>query len=391
MAHRSRRMGTAVAVALAVIVLVGGSGPAASTVRPATPTFAWTWPTWATDTASPAVVAAAMDEYLSDLVRRHQFRGTVLVARGDDVLFSAGYGLADESTGEVNTAHTRFRIGSVTKQFTALAILKLQELGRLAVTDRVCRHVTPCPAAWGSITIEHLLTHTSGIRDYSLFGDFPVFRTTAMSAEHLIGLFRDKTTDFAPGTRFSYSNSGYALLGYIIERVTGGTYGEFLRRQILVPLGLSETGYGLNQASRPGHAVGYWGWDDRSADPIDVSVGYSAGAMFSSATDLYHWNRYLSTRTLPIVNADTLNQMLTPRVSFDPRQAPELGTYGYGLAFTGPPAQRWYIHGGGETGFPTFNAFRPDQQVSITVLTNMEFVDLDLVADKLTAIVAPPA
>jgi CubicO group peptidase (beta-lactamase class C family) len=275
----------------------------------------------------------------------------------------------------------------VTKQVTAMAILKLQELGRLAVTDRVCRHVTPCPAAWEPITIEHLLTHTSGIRNYTSFGNYRTFRATTMSPEQVIGLFRDKTTVFPAGARFEYSNSGYVLLGYIIELVTGGTYGDFVRREILVPLGLSETGYEIDQASSQSQATGYWGWDDRVADHVDMSVVYPAGALYSSATDLYRWNRYLFTRTLPIVSADTLSQMLTPRVAMSPPI--EFGTYGYGLIFMRAPNEGWCMHTGSIDGFESFNGFKAEQRLSITVLSNMEITDLETIAVKLIAVVAP--
>jgi CubicO group peptidase (beta-lactamase class C family) len=389
MAHPKLRTVTAVAVTLAVAVLAAGSVPAPARLGPNGSTSVVAGPTRATGSApSAAVVAQAVDDYLSDLVRRSQFRGAVLVARGDDVLFSKGYGLADESTGALNTPHTRFRIGSVSKQFTAMAIFKLQDLGRLAVTDRVCRHVAPCPAAWEPITIEHLLTHTSGIRNYTSFGNFQGLKATSMSPEQLIGLFRDKTTVFAAGTRFDYSNSGYVLLGYIIERVTGGTYADFLRREILVPLGLSETSYDVDRTSPRAHATGYWGWDDRAADHIDMSVPYAAGAIYSSASDLYRWNRYLIARTLPIVSAGTLSRMLTGRVVMDPRRPLESGSYGYGLEFPAAPYAGWCMHGGGIDGFVSFNGFNADQRLSITVLSNMEITEIGAIGVKLMGVVS---
>jgi CubicO group peptidase (beta-lactamase class C family) len=127
-----------------------------------------------------------MDAYLSDLSGGRQFRGAVLVARGTDVLLSKGYDLADQAASIRNTPHTLFRIGSVTKQFTALAVLKLEELGKLNVTDRVCQHVTPCPAAWKTVTVEQLLVHTSGIPNYSGFPEYPSVLMTTLSPEQLV-------------------------------------------------------------------------------------------------------------------------------------------------------------------------------------------------------------
>jgi CubicO group peptidase (beta-lactamase class C family) len=219
---------------------------------------------------------AAMDAYLSNLAAGHTFKGAVLVARGTEVLFSKGYGMADQKAGVPNTPDTLYRIGSVTKQFTALAVLKLQERGKLKVTDRVCRHITPCPPAWEKITVEHLLVHTSGIQDYLGFVDRPSFWMTALSPEHLVGLFRNRPTQFPPGFRWQYSNSGYALLGYLIERITGVSYADFLRKQILDPLGLTATGYDVNRPTSKAHAVGYIGGSS-PATFIDTSVAYAAG------------------------------------------------------------------------------------------------------------------
>ncbi len=315
MAYRGRRAAAAVAVILIATVLVGGDTAPAPTV--------------AAPGQTVAAGGRAMDAYLSKLADDKGFRGSVLVARGTDVLLSKGYDLADRSTGSLNTPHTRFRIGSVGKQFTALAILKLQELGKLKVTDRVCQHVTPCPAAWKTVTVEHLLVHTSGIPDNTKFAEYLSFSTTTLSPEQLVGLFRDKPLDFPPGSQWLYSNSGYAVLGYLIERVTGGSFAEFLHRQILDPLGLPDTGYDVNHPTGKAHAIGYTGWYS-PARFIDMSVVYAAGALYSSVSGMYRWNRFLLTGTPTIVQAGTLAAMFTPRVPTDPA-APDQPWYGYGV------------------------------------------------------------
>jgi CubicO group peptidase (beta-lactamase class C family) len=352
--HQLMRAATAAAAILMTVLLAGSAAaPPQLAVASRAPTL--------------ASRAQAIDAYLTGLMNAEGFRGAVLVARGPDIMLSKGYHLAVESTAAINTPHTRFRIGSVTKQFTAMAVLKLQELGKLNVTDRVCRYVTPCPAAWEQITIEHLLTHTSGLTNYPTVND-----NTIWSPARLIGLFSDQPTSFRPGTRVRYSNSGYALLGYIIERTTGGTYADFLRGQILDPLGLFETGYDVDHPSSQTHATGYYDFGG-SAPPIsNVMNFYAAGAMFSSTTDLYRWNRFLLTGTPPIVAAGTLAQIFVPRMAINPA-APKTDWVGYGIVIRsyGPTGSLRYFHGGQVPGFVAFNEIRPQQQLSITVLSNM--------------------
>ena len=377
MTHPKRRTVAAAAAILTVAFLAGSGAPPRLSATRSAPTAAST--------------AQAMDDYLTGLLDSEHFLGAVVVARGTDVLLSKGYGRADTSTTAANTPHTRFRIGSVTKQFTALAILKLQELGKLKVTDRVCRYVTPCPGGWAPITIEHLLTHTSGIPNYTSFRDFGAVRKNTLSPEQLVDLFRDKSTHFTPGARWQYSNSGYVLLGYIIERVTGDTYANYLRRQILEPLGLGETGYDVNHPSTLTHATGYHDWGHTPAHFLDdMSTAYAAGAMFSSATDLYRWNRFLLTGKPPIVSATSFAQMFTPRAQLDPAHPDTSAWYGYGWIVGSPTATNaWSSHFGGIDGFVAFNAIRPHQQVSITVLSNTTYTNMDAIAAKLTEIVGP--
>jgi CubicO group peptidase (beta-lactamase class C family) len=330
-----------------------------------------------------------MDAYLSGLAEPYPFRGAVLVARGRDVLLSKGYGLADLSTGIPNTPHTLYRIASVTKQFTALAVLKLQELGKLKVSDRVCEHIASCPAAWESITVEHLLLHTSGLRAEYASSARPSSSTTTLSPEQVIGLFRDWPTRSPPGSQWTYSNAGYALLGYLIERLSGDSYAEFLRRHILDPLGLSETGYDVRRSTARAHAAGYVGVTDVPAGFFDVSLSYAAGGMYSSVRDLYRWNRFLLTGTPAIVDAATLDQMFTPRVQIDPKRI-DSPWYGYGWFVYTPATDRTYLHDGLIHGFSSFNLIKPRDQLSITVLTNRHAVDWNDVTAQLVTLATGP-
>jgi CubicO group peptidase (beta-lactamase class C family) len=330
-------------------------------------------------------LGAAMDTYLTNLPGGHSFQGAVLVARGSDVLFSKGYGLADQTTGRPNTPDTLYRIGWVTKQFTALAVLKLQELGELKVTDRVCRHVTPCPAQWRAVTVEHLLVHSSGIPDYLQLPIFRTLRLTTLSPLELVDMFRDEPLRFAPGSRWEYSLSGYALLGYVIERLTGLTYADFLRQRILDPLGLAATGYDVNEPTAEAHAVGYTGGSSRALSD-DMSVLYAAGALYSSVNDLARWNRFLLTGTPAIVEPDIVAQLLTPRF---PLGAASGWHSSYGGFALGPTTNPTYSHGGNYGGYAASSAVKPRDQVSVVVLSNNQGLSAYAIAERLITIASP--
>jgi CubicO group peptidase (beta-lactamase class C family) len=332
---------------------------------------------------TPPGAAQRIDRYLSDLAQRHEFRGSVLVARDGHVVLSKGYGLADTATGAPDTPHTRYRIASLTKQFTALAVLKLQDLGKLRVSDPVCDHLPTCPAAWRRITIEHLLTHTSGIPDYTESPGYPAISAAAHSPESLVALVRDQPLDFRPGSRWKYSNSGYTLLGYVIERAAGTSYAAFLQQQILGPLGLTETGYDTNRPDASSHAVGYRDWTHPAAF-LDMSVPYAAGALYASTADLYRWDRFLTTGIPEIVTPAALREMFTPRVSVD-AQAAKSEQYGYGWLITGPPTNPTYQHEGEINGFVAVNQIRPRNQTAVIVLSNLETAEVRDVGDTITS------
>ncbi len=179
------------------------------------------------------------------------FTGSVLVARHGQVLLLGGFGAADRAGGLPNTAQTKFRVASITKQFTALAILILQARGELNVQDRACVYLPDCPPAWRAITIHQLLTHTSGIKSYKDLPNYPAFRATPVAPAELTARFRDLPLAFEPGTQYGYSNSGYVLLGTIIGELSGMPCAEFVKTSILDPLGMSATGFLQGTRARP--------------------------------------------------------------------------------------------------------------------------------------------
>lgn len=326
-----------------------------------------------TPTARPFPNAALIDAYLTHLNQTGVLTGSVLVAR-NGMLFEKGYGLADRDAGIANTPQTRFRIGSVTKQFTAMGILILQERGKLHVSDHLCLYIVDCPQDWHPITLAELLTHSSGIPDYTDFPDFVLTWTQPTTPEALIARFKNMPLEFTPGSRFRYSNSGYILLGYIIERVSGESYAAFLQDNIFRPLKLNNTGYDVTYPALPQHATGYYR-DYTKPDPYDMSVLYAAGALYSTVEDLNTWNQALMQHT--ILPQQALDAMFTPHIACPPSGPKgcllhsDLG-YGYGLFIAAEPQGRLIYHVGHIDGFFAYSGFYPASNLSIVVLSNLE-------------------
>ena len=183
-----------------------------------------------------------VDELLAQMNRDSTFSGSALIAQDGVVYLSKGYGLADRLQGIPNTPQTRFHLGSMTKQFTAMAILILQSQGKLSVQDTICNYITDCPKEWQDITIHHLLTHTSGMFNYFAHPDFSSKISTIRSVKDALPLIYDQKLLFdTPGERFSYSNSGIVTLGAVIEAVTGQSYPDYIQENILKPLGMNDT------------------------------------------------------------------------------------------------------------------------------------------------------
>ena len=179
--------------------------------------------------AGEAEVGPKVEEYMQARVERDRFRGSILVARDGQVLVRRGYGMANLEHDVANTPETKFRLGSLTKQFTAMAVMILQERGKLDVREKVKAYLPDCPEAWGEVTVHHLLTHTSGIPSYTDSPDYPRMMRTHLPIERLVAGFKDKPLEFRPGEKFKYSNSGYAVLGLLIDKVSGKPYASFLK------------------------------------------------------------------------------------------------------------------------------------------------------------------
>ena len=228
-----------------------------------------------------------------------RFSGAILVAQGDEILVSKGYGTADYERGISNTHETKFSLGQISRQFTAMAVMQLQERGLLLVDDPISTYLPDYPQG-GRITLHDLLITTSGIPSYAFLPEFKEVSMSPTSVEELIALFKDEPLDNDPGQNLNFSGSGYVLLGYVIEKVSGMSYEAYIEENIFGPPGMSSSGYDINRPDIRDRAYGYLtlGDDPVKEDPIDMSSAYAAAGLYSTLEDLYKWDRALYTEEL---------------------------------------------------------------------------------------------
>jgi len=330
-----------------------------------------------------SILAAAQDtnarfeQIIQYYVSNHQFMGSVLVAKGDQTLLDRGYGSADLEWNVPNSPTGKFRLGSITKQFTAACILLLEKRGKLNVQDPVKKYVPDAPPSWDKITIYHVLTHTSGVPNFTNFPDYRSSEAMATTPQQLLDRFKNKPLDFEPGTKWSYSNSGYVLLGYIIEKVSGGSYQRFLQENIFNPLGMKDSGYDSNSAVILHRVSGYTRGPDgiENAGYINMTVPFSAGGLYSTTEDLLRWHRGLFGGK--VLSAASLQKMTTPFKN----------NYAMGLMVETHHGRRVISHGGGIEGFNTAASYWPDDKLSVIVLANLNGQAPDEIANDLAAVV----
>jgi len=315
--------------------------------------------------ALPPAASAQDVAQMRDIVRHYvddkTFMGSVLVARDGDVLLSEGFGLANLEWKIPNTPATKFRLGSLTKQFTAAAILLLEERGKLSLDDPIKKHIPDAPAAWDSVTIYHVLTHTAGIPNFTSFPEYLTLKLSPSPIEKTVALFKNRPLEFAPGSQMRYSNSGYVLLSYLIERISGRSYAEFVRDNVFRPLGMSDTGYDVNAEVVERRATGYV----RSvagivnAPYIDMTIPGGAGGLYSTTEDLLRWTRGLFGGKL--LTSASLKKMTTPFKD----------NYALGVLSLQLEGRSAITHSGGIEGFNTILTYYPADKVTIAVLANL--------------------
>lgn len=321
---------------------------------------------------SHAQVAAQIDGLLTQMTNNQRFGGSVLVAQGGQVVLDKGYSMANWDTQTPNTPDTRFYLGSLTKAFTALAILILQEQGKLHVQDHLCSYIPHCPAPWQPISIQQVLTHTSGIPQLS------DAQLSGASPAAWIASFDNAPLQFTPGGEFQYCSICYQILGYVVQQVSGMPYTQFIQQMIINPLQMSETGFDVNAyyALSVG-ARGYETWQVK-AQPVGFQTDpqwswlFASGLLYSSVNDMYRWDQALNTTKLAAQT--TLNQLFTPYVNAT--LFPGSG-YGYGWFITQAPIQnhRLIWHDGVIDGFRNYIGRAVDDDVTVIVLSNLTTLD----------------
>jgi CubicO group peptidase (beta-lactamase class C family) len=309
---------------------------------------------------TPTADVARMEQLIKAYVPS-RFMGSVLVAQNGKVLLDKGYGFANLEWEVPNTPTTKFRLGSITKQFTAASILLLEERGKLKVEDPVKKYMPNAPAAWDKITIFHVLTHTSGIPSFTGFSDYESHEAQAMTPGKLVEWFRDKPLEFEPGTKWNYSNSGYVLLGYLIEKISGESYSDFVQQNIFTPLGMKDSGYDSNSAIIAHRAAGYTPGKSNpvNAGFVHMSIPFSAGALYSTTEDLLRWEQGLFGGK--VLKPESLTKMTTPFKQ----------DYAFGLGVSTQSGHKMIAHDGGIEGFNTALAYYPDDKLVVAVLANL--------------------
>jgi CubicO group peptidase (beta-lactamase class C family) len=327
--------------------------------------------------ASPAddtAIVSRVDALLARTVRSDGPGAVVLVARGDDVIVRRARGRAQIELGVPLSADHVFRIASVTKMFTAASILKLAEAGKLSLDDTLATHLPGMTEA-GRVTIRQLLTHSAGIPEGPRKGTDRAARLAEIGARPLA---------FEPGTKWSYSNSGYILLGAVIEKVTGQAWDRTLQQQFFDPLQLTRTRYGDNAALIDGRAAGYTteGREVRNVVPIDSAIPDAAGALISTADDLLRWMRALTTGRA--IDRASFARMIAP--SDVPPAGSTRDRYGLGVYVWQVRGQLLIGHTGQIPGFASVVAYLPAQDVTIVALGNDDNFDARQMGRRLAAI-----
>lgn len=305
----------------------------------------------------------------------------VLISKDGNVVYKKAFGYADLEKKIKATTESKFRIGSITKQFTAASILKLQQENKLQVTDKLSKFFPDFPRA-SEVTIHHLLTHTSGIHSYTGKPDFIEKVIKPVTNEELLSYFKDDPYDFNPGDEARYNNSGYFLLGYIIEKVSGKSYGQYLKDNFFDPLGMENTGVHTPAPALKNEAKGYMnnaGKYERAPD-WNMSWAGGAGALYSTVDDLHKWNEALYNGK--VLDEKSLAAALTP-VILNNGKPPAGFEYGYGLGLGKYRDVAVVQHGGGLHGFISQLSRYPDDKLTIAILTNISPPEANLNANTI--------
>jgi CubicO group peptidase (beta-lactamase class C family) len=311
-------------------------------------------------------LAKRIDAVMAEIYKPGEPGAAIIVRKDGRTIFRKGYGMADMELGVPVEPDMVFRLGSITKQFTAVSVLILAEQGKLSLQDEITKFLPDLPTQGRTITIEHLLTHTSGLKSYTNLSEWlPLWRKD-MSVREIIDLTKDKPMEFAPGERWNYNNTGYVLLGAVIEKVSGLTYEDYVNKMIFGPLGMKHSYYGNTERIIPRRIPGYQMGKDGfvNAPYLSMTQPYAASALLSSVDDLGVWNEAVFSGKL--VKKEWLDKAFTPY----PLKNGESTGYGYGWFIANYQGHRIIEHGGGIHGFSTYEMTLPEDRIFLAILTN---------------------
>eukprot|EP01093_Parvamoeba_rugata_P000548 TRINITY_DN1061_c0_g1_i1.p1 TRINITY_DN1061_c0_g1~~TRINITY_DN1061_c0_g1_i1.p1 ORF type:complete len:587 (-),score=128.52 TRINITY_DN1061_c0_g1_i1:3118-4878(-) len=334
--------------------------------------------------------AEQIDELLKEYLAYNKFNGSALVAKDGKVIFKKGYGMANMEWDIPNSPNTKHRLGSVTKQFTAMLILQLAAEGKIDLQAPISNYLPEYPKENGDkITTHHLLTHTSGIPNYTSFPDF--FKDVSRdpyTPEEFTKKFQDMELEFTPGEKFNYSNSGYFLLGVLIEKLSGKTYEEMLDEKIFFPLGMKESGFDHHSDILKNRATGYEnnGNGFTNSPFLDMSIPYAAGSLYATVEDLYLWDQALYTNKL--LSQKYMDMYFKPHI-------PAFGSFHYAYGWMvgnealGNTTDSIAVitHGGGINGFNTQISRQLSDKSLIVLLNNTGGAPLGKITQSILGII----
>jgi CubicO group peptidase (beta-lactamase class C family) len=327
-------------------------------------------------------LAKSIDDMLTQVYKPGEPGAAVIVVKDGNIIHRKGYGMANLELGVPVEPDMVFRLGSITKQFTAVAILMLAEQGKLSLEDDITKFLPDYPTKGNKITVEHLLTHTSGIKSYTSLPEWLALWRKDMTLKEIIDLFKDQPMDFAPGEKWSYNNSGYILLGAIIEKASGQTYQDFVEKNIFAPLGMKHSYYDNTARIIPRRVTGYTRGPEgfRNAAYLSMSQPYAAGSLMSSVDDLALWDATLYGEKL--LKQQSLNRAWISRALNNTKAT----NYGFGWAIGSYAGHPIIDHGGGINGFATHALRIPDDRLYIAILTNRDWQSPGWTAFKVAAL-----
>ncbi|HYH44861.1 MAG TPA: serine hydrolase [Thermoanaerobaculia bacterium] len=339
-------------------------------LAPALPAFS---ESIADQSTADSTLAERLDAVVASQVPADGPGVAVIVVQDGKTLLRKGYGMADLERGVAVEPDMVFRIGSMTKQFTAVALLQLVRDGKVRLDDPLAKYVPDFPGA-DTVTVEHLLTHTSGIKSYTGVPSFMARLREDMTPAQLVDTVRQEPADFAPGAKFLYNNTGYILLGIIVEKASGLAYGDYLQKHLFTPLGLAHTIVGDENRIVPRRALGYEQGPDgslRHARYMSMTQPFAAGAIESNVDDLARWNAALLAGQA--IDTGLLERAWTDHKTTDGKPA----GYGFGWQVSAEDGVRFIEHGGGIMGFVSHGTLVPEKKLFVAVLHNALGTDVD--------------